>query len=317
MPEIKESELILSEHTVTVIVCTYNGEKYISEQLDSLLAQTYKKMRIVIYDDLSTDATWEVLSRYAMRYESVSIVRNDRRLGVVANFERAIAKTDTPYIALCDQDDIWFPDKLERSVKMLEPYDDIPAYIHTDLCVVDENANVVHPSFFRWKGYVFPEKKSTDILISRSGVMGNTVVMNRRMKARVLPFLSADVMHDYHIGVIGELFGKRITLREPTLYYRIHGNNAGNRRKSLKEKISAFFSDPLPYGSLRPYLQLLLKRKPDISDRNIIEDFIVCISYKSFASLVRCLYRKHYFKADSLYRLRVLVRYLFARKGMR
>ena len=127
---------------VSVVVCTYNGEKYISTQLDSILKQTYPIYEVIIQDDNSTDGTWGILQEYASKYANVHIFRNEKNLGVNANFFSAIRKAQGDYIAISDQDDIWHSDKIEKQMtkigdKLLcschsKPFSDDGAYIYYD-----------------------------------------------------------------------------------------------------------------------------------------------------------------------------------------
>ena len=103
---------------VSIVVCTYNGEKYLREQLDSLLAQTYPLYEIIIQDDGSTDDTWTIIEEYAAKFPRlIRGIKNSHNLGWNQNFYAAIMNTTGDYIACCDQDDYWMPDKIERQVR--------------------------------------------------------------------------------------------------------------------------------------------------------------------------------------------------------
>ena len=105
--------------TVSVVMCTYNGEKYIREQIDSILQQTYSVDEIIIQDDCSTDGTCEVLYEYQQRYSQIQVIRNKRNIGINPNFFSAIARAKGDYIAIADQDDIWELDKIELQLKFI------------------------------------------------------------------------------------------------------------------------------------------------------------------------------------------------------
>ncbi len=98
-------------------MCTYNGEKYVKQQLDSILQQTYPLYEIIIQDDNSKDGTWQILQDYASRYSLIQIYQNQPALGVNGNFFSAMHKATGDYIALSDQDDIWHSDKIENQIK--------------------------------------------------------------------------------------------------------------------------------------------------------------------------------------------------------
>ncbi len=105
--------------SVSVVMCTYNGEKYIREQLDSILCQTYPIEKIYIQDDCSTDKTVEIIKEYAEKHSNLFYKINKAQLGVNQNFFEALRQVDTEYIAICDQDDIWSPDKIEKQIQAI------------------------------------------------------------------------------------------------------------------------------------------------------------------------------------------------------
>ncbi len=107
--------------TVSVVLATYNGEKFLREQFDSLFGQTLMPDEIIVADDRSTDATWDIIMEYKTRFPNLFVVyQNEKRLGPHANFKNAFKYAKCDLIAPCDQDDIWFPEKLERSVKAID-----------------------------------------------------------------------------------------------------------------------------------------------------------------------------------------------------
>lgn len=114
--------------TVSVIMATYNGEKYIREQLDSILQQTYPIHEIIIQDDCSTDGTMDILASYAEQYPIIKVERNEQNVGYNTNFKRAAMRATGDFVAISDQDDVWFPQKIERLVGEIG---------HCDLCFCD------------------------------------------------------------------------------------------------------------------------------------------------------------------------------------
>ncbi|MFT4918317.1 MAG: glycosyltransferase involved in cell wall biosynthesis, partial [Zhongshania aliphaticivorans] len=96
---------------ISVAMCTYNGERFLAEQLDSILNQTYKNIELVVVDDVSTDGTLRLLDEYAARDGRIRVIRNSENIGFVRNFEKAMGACSGEFIALADQDDIWFPEK--------------------------------------------------------------------------------------------------------------------------------------------------------------------------------------------------------------
>ena len=109
-----------NEPLVSIAMCTYNGAAYLVQQLDTLVAQTYKNIEVVVVDDQSADDSYTILQGYASRYPQFKVYQNERNLGFVKNFERAVTLCTGKLIALCDQDDIWHPQKIEKQVNALK-----------------------------------------------------------------------------------------------------------------------------------------------------------------------------------------------------
>lgn len=107
---------MIPNKTVSVVMCTFNGERYVREQLDSIVAQTYPIHELIIEDDGSTDRTVEICREYASRYPFIKVVVNERNLGLDANFEAATMRSTGDFVALSDQDDVWYPEKISRQV---------------------------------------------------------------------------------------------------------------------------------------------------------------------------------------------------------
>lgn len=112
----------MEKKTVSVVMCTYNGEKYLREQMDSILAQTYPIHEIIVCDDCSTDGTMNILQEYATKFPFIKVHRNTRNKGCNQNFHDIFYQVSkkVDYIAISDQDDIWFPEKIGKLVQLIE-----------------------------------------------------------------------------------------------------------------------------------------------------------------------------------------------------
>ncbi|MEZ7866922.1 MAG: glycosyltransferase [Paludibacteraceae bacterium] len=124
---------------VSVVMCTYNGEKYLREQLDSIINQTYPIHEIIIQDDCSTDGTWEIIQEYATRNNNFRIYRNEINLSVYHNFFSAFQKVTGEYFAVSDQDDFWLPDKIKIFVEYAEKSNALLFY--SDSIIADTELN--------------------------------------------------------------------------------------------------------------------------------------------------------------------------------
>lgn len=159
---------------VSIVVCTYNGEKYIGSQLDSILRQTYPIYEIIIQDDNSQDDTWKILQTYASKHSNIRIYRNERNLGVNGNFFSAIRKTKGDFIAISDQDDLWHEDKIEKQINKIankllcsclsRPFSNDGAYFHYDARI--PNYRLIRLIFDGLPGHsmLFKKELFTDIM---------------------------------------------------------------------------------------------------------------------------------------------------------
>lgn len=120
--------------TVSVVMCTYNGKQFLREQMDSILAQDYPLHEIIVQDDRSTDDTWDILQTYAKAHPGLfKLFRNDEQLGFNRNFHTALLRATGQYVAISDQDDIWFPQKISKQVAAIGNADLCFSDYYTDL----------------------------------------------------------------------------------------------------------------------------------------------------------------------------------------
>lgn len=317
-----------STPSISVVMATFNGETFLKQQIDSILKQTFKNFELIICDDKSQDRTVEIIETYMKAYDCIKLYKNDVQLGIVKNFEKAIALAESQYIALSDQDDIWEYNKLEvlmKEIKNLEQLDSsIPLMVHSDLAMINEKDQMIRNSFFTFKQYDLKEGKNLSHIISRCGVMGNTILMNAHLKKCILPFPDDLDVHDYWIALVNELYGKRSTMFMPLVKYRIHKNNFSNSidkfEKNTLKKTKQLFSMnfPLPYMNLgREKIVKLLLKDPKLSknDREIIENFLLYLNFNTNRlSLFYILLKFDFVKKSFLYRLKLFVMIVFGRK---
>lgn len=213
---------------IDILLATYNGEKYLKEQLDSILNQTYKNIRIIISDDGSKDSTLEILEEYKNKDERIIVYEQKENLGVVKNIEFLLKKVEAPYYMLSDQDDYWLPNKVEESLrKLLSEKADL---VFGDLEVVDENLNTMYKSFNDYMLLTRKiEKYIKDYKVNYlyNCVTGCTVLAKKETIEKIvpLPTNSKRVIHDYWIGLMVVLNGKLAYMSEKYIKYRQHGNN--------------------------------------------------------------------------------------------
>ncbi|MFH0710698.1 MAG: glycosyltransferase family 2 protein [Pseudomonadota bacterium] len=223
----------MNNNLLSIAMTTYNGENFLRQQMDSIILQTYPHFEVIICDDQSTDSTYKILQEYAARDARIKPFINDINLGVIKNFEKALSLCSGKYIALADQDDIWMPDKIAIILSYLENADIV---IH-DCQIIDENSTLLFNSFFEQNR----AKSGLMNNLLKNSYVGCSMAFNRKIIDKALPFPSDIPMHDWWIGLIGEIYGNTVFCTEKLIAYRRHENNAsastGISQYSLLKKI--------------------------------------------------------------------------------
>lgn len=199
-------------------MATYNGEKYLAEQLGSILPQLGAADEVIISDDGSTDGTAELIREMMKTEPRIKLVCGEKK-GVIKNFENAIKHTTGDIIFLSDQDDIWEKDKV-RKVTACFRNSDATCVIH-DAKVVRNDYSVIEPSFYSTKNSCAGAVHN----IVRNSYIGCCMAFRRELLDYVLPFPENIHMHDQWIGVLSDIYGKTIFLNDVLLSYRRHDDN--------------------------------------------------------------------------------------------
>ena len=221
---------------VDILLATYNGEKYIKEQVESILNQTYENIQIIISDDCSTDNTRQVLKEYENN-EKIKIFYQEKNLGYVKNFEFLLKQVESNLYMLSDQDDVWKKEKVEKSVEKIES--EKLDLVFGDLEVVDENLNTLYKSYNRYMHLIHKIKKyQKDYRLQYlyNCMTGCTIISRKNWIDKVLPFPtnSKYMIHDYWLGLVIALNGKVGYIEEPYILYRQHGKNQVGSKKASK-----------------------------------------------------------------------------------
>lgn len=239
----------------SICMATYNGEKYIYAQLDSILKQLSENDEVIISDDSSTDRTGDIIKMFKDR--RIKLYEDNHFYSPIFNLENALKKASGDIIFLSDQDDIWLDNKVEVMTKLLQLYD----LVVSDCTLIDENETVLNDSFFKLRG------AGPGIIhnIYKNSYIGCCMAFNSKLLIKALPFPRNIAMHDMWIGTIGELFGKTCFCEEKLVKYRRHGENASpeiNRSKfSILQKFT--FRTVLAYQLFKRYVSIKI-----ISRRN-------------------------------------------------
>ena len=223
---------------IDILLTTYNGEKYLKEQIDSILNQTYTNFRLLISDDCSKDSTIKILKEYEQKDNRIKVFLQEKNLGYVKNFEFLLTKVENEIYALSDQDDVWNNDKVEKTYKKLKEED--ADLVFTDLEIVNEKLKTINSSF---NDYMFLSRKIKKyykdyrLQYLYNCITGCTLMSKKKYLEKIIPIPmdSKYVIHDTWIGLIVALNGKIAYLDEATIKYRQHGNNqVGSNHTSHK-----------------------------------------------------------------------------------
>lgn len=238
---------------VDLLLATYNGSKYLENQLDSIFSQTHQYFRLLVSDDGSSDTTQMILESYREKFgERLMIVPNRTPgRGVVRNFENlmrsSLEEGRSDWMAFCDQDDVWLPQKIEcmlAEMVRIEGADGhaVPCLVHSDLAVVDENLTTICSSFAKYQ-LMSSDTSSPLSLLSINQVTGCAMMVNRTLLKMALPMPNEAIMHDWWCGLISGS-GRRSFIKTPLILYRQHGSNqVGAKSRNLGSRLKRIALD--------------------------------------------------------------------------
>ena len=227
---------------IDILMAVYNGEKYIRQQLDSIINQSYQDWQLLIRDDGSDDGTQEIIKEYAEKYSGkIKIIKTDKSgIGAKNNFFELMKCSTSPYIMFSDQDDIWLKEKVKHAhdsiLQAEEKYGkDTPLLCHGDLCVVDKDLEVIDSSMAHMQKLDFKKNKLSDYLV-QNNVTGCTVIFNKALNSLCRSMPEEAIMHDWWLALVASVFGKVCFMDSTDILYRQHGNNAEGAKnlKSIK-----------------------------------------------------------------------------------
>jgi glycosyltransferase, family 2 len=213
---------------ISVCMATYNGEKYIKEQLSSILNQLSEKDEIIISDDSSTDKTVEIIESF--QDKRIKILKNNKFRQPNLNFEKALKYSKGDIIFLSDQDDVWVENKVEIILNQLKKYD----LIVSDAFITDEKLNITNESLFS------EINSNRGILknIIKNTYYGCCITFKRKVLKKALPFpKTREIGHDLWLGIIADRYFKVKFLKEKLIYFRRHENNLTTIKKSKRRLI--------------------------------------------------------------------------------
>jgi len=269
----------MNKNSISILLSTYNGERFLKEQLESLFLQKEVSFEIIVRDDGSNDKTIDILKSY----KDISLIESKKNIGVINSYSILVGealKRGGDYIMFCDQDDIWMEEKvkitLDRIKKLENIYPNTPILVHTDLEVVDENLNLIDSSFWHYQN-IDPNLNSFNRLLLQNIVTGCTVMINRPLAHLIFPIPPKVIMHDWWIGLVASYFGKISYIKKSTIKYRQHNKNDIGAKKFGLSYIWEKILDSNELDGNIEQAKAFLERfynKLDIETIKILEDFI-------------------------------------------
>ncbi|MEE5993457.1 MAG: glycosyltransferase family 2 protein [Oscillospiraceae bacterium] len=255
---------------VLIMMATYNGEKYIRQQIESIIAQDYPEWHLIVQDDGSKDHTKEIVQEYCKKDSRIEWTVNDcGHHGVCYNFHALINKCKSlkgyDYFVFCDQDDIWYPNKL-RTLMARFQNDEIPIMCYGDMYVIDGDGNRTADSFY---GTFKRSMKNKYGIVFTNIIYGCNTMMNRKLFELVPPLdlekeYVSYMMHDAFYARIATFCGKILYVKTPCMEYRRHGSNVSHNEES--KTLATYFRlafnlDELASFYARSFNQVLVSLK--------------------------------------------------------
>ncbi|PLW80815.1 glycosyltransferase family 2 protein [Candidatus Woesearchaeota archaeon] len=225
----------MNNSLVSIAMTTYNGEKYLKEQLDSIFNQSYKNLEVIVCDDCSNDKTVEILEEYSKNF-GLKYFSNENNLGFKKNFEKAISLCTGDFIALADQDDIWEKHKIEILVKNIG----VCSLIHSASSLIDENSNFISPLWIKQDNF----KYSFEKMIFGNTITGCTTLFKRELLKDFSPIPSGEKYHDWWLALLATKNNGITYVNEPLVKYRQHSSqDTGARVENIVLKIQRIIKD--------------------------------------------------------------------------
>ena len=246
-----------NNYDIAVLLATYNGGKYIREQLDSLFQQYCDQFHLYVRDDGSSDDTIKIVEEFRQKHPDRITILEDlqKHRGAAKSFMYLLENVDSEYYMFCDQDDIWLPEKIEKTFARMKDETaakNEPVLVATDLKVVDEQLSPIKDSFNEdLKIDVF--RKHPELICVRHVVTGCTMMFNRAAKLAALPMSPRATMHDEWVALCIHFKGGVISiLDDATILYRQHKSNTLGAEQASK----GFFARAIARAGQKQFFQV-------------------------------------------------------------
>lgn len=248
---------------VEILMSTYNGVKWMDEQIESISNQTYNDWRLIVRDDGSNDDTVKKLYEWKEKLgkKKMRIIEGEN-VGVIKSFEILLRKAHSEYCMLCDQDDVWKRTKMEMTMNEMQRIERFkpnkPAMVFTSVDLVDENLKPLGKTFFEENHFDFPFAMKFNNICVCNCASGCTMMLNWRARRIVVPFSENVPMHDWWIAALVARKGIVSVINIPTMFYRQHGGNMCGSKQKEKDYYNNLAKSPATiirkYAEVRKFL---------------------------------------------------------------
>ena len=260
------------ETKVDILLATYKTNiEYLKKQIDSILNQTFENIKLIISDDNSNEPKLkEILEEYAKKDKRIELYFQEKNLGYIKNFEFLLKKSTAEYIMFSDHDDIWYPNKIEESLKEIELTGADLVYVNCKQ--IDKDGKVIHKNYFKYKNMPLINGKNK-LAISRYAGIGCSQIFTIDVKDKMLPFTNNVMAHDWLAGFIANENRGISYIDKPLFDYRLHetnvfgGRNLTQNTNRWKEKNGKTYKSYLKY------------RKEDVIDKAYLNGAKMCLDY--------------------------------------
>lgn len=261
-----------NEELVDVLLATYNSnQKFLKQQLNSILNQTHKNIRLIISDDKSTNPrVIRTLEEYEKKDKRVIVYAQPKNLGYNKNFEFLLKQSKADYIMFCDHDDIWHKDKIEKSLEKLKQ--ECVSLVYCNSTQINEKDELLKKDYFKYKNMPLIKGKNNRLAISRYSGLGCSQIMTKEVKENMLPFKKSVMAHDWLAGFVANELNGIDYVKEPLFDYRLHTNNVFGGR-SLSQNLNRWKEK-----NGKTYESFLEYRK-DVIDSAYLGGAKMCLDY--------------------------------------
>lgn len=279
---------------VNILLSTYNGERFLAEQIKSIQEQTYSDWTLLIRDDGSKDQTREIIQNFVSQDERIRFINADEvvNLGVIKSFYTLLHYEEADYYFFSDQDDIWLPDKLQTSLDQAQHYSNQePLMIYMDLKVVNQDLEVMTESMIRTQSH----HANTELVqeLTENTVTGGVSMINHAL-AELWTQTEDIIMHDWYLALLATAFGKLVYIDQAGELYRQHTDNVLGAR-TLSKRVQKWIRPHILFSvywdlikNSQKQAKYLLEMPLKAEDRELIEAFITIMD-KSFLDRIRIL----------------------------